>query len=77
MINMKMKISLDTAAAAKRITELALALPASAAVTITDNNGLRVNARSMLGALYALEFNELWLESDVDCWRVFKEFEVE
>lgn len=74
---MKMKINLDTAAAAKRITELALALPPEAAITITDNNGLRVNARSMLGALYALEFNELWLESDVDCWRVFKEFEVE
>jgi hypothetical protein len=77
MINMKMKINLDTAAAAKRITELALALPSDTAITITDNNGLRVNARSMLGALYALEFNELWLESDVDCWRVFKEFEVE
>lgn len=74
---MKMKISLDTAAAAKRITELAQTMPPAAAITITDNNGLRVNARSMLGALYALEFNELWLESDIDCWRVFQEFEVE
>ena len=76
MIYMKMKINVDTAAAAKRISALAQGLP-TAAITITDNQGLRVSAKSMLGMLYALEFNELWLESDIDCWSLFKEFEAE
>jgi DNA polymerase III sliding clamp (beta) subunit (PCNA family) len=74
---MKMKINMDTTIAAKKITDLAQKLPDTTVVTITDNQGLRVNAKSMLGMLYALEFNELWLESNIDCWSLFKEFEAE
>ena len=37
-------------------------------IVVTDNQGLRVNAKSVLGMLYALEFEELWCESDKDIY---------
>ena len=37
-------------------------------------NGYRVNARSMLGCLAALEFDELWVESDKDIYSKIEKF---
>ena len=43
-------------------------------VYITDNNGLKVSAKSVLGALYALEFEELWCECEEDIYHLIEDF---
>lgn len=45
-------------------------------VYITDNAGLKVSAKSLLGALYAMEFDELWCESEEDIYRNIQDFVV-
>ena len=72
---MRIKIRLDTIKDAQKLADIAQDL--SDEITITDNNGLRVNAKSVLGAIYALEFNELWLESECDHSIAFMNFEAE
>ena len=63
---MKVKIRLDTNADAIGFATLANKLGGN--IVVTDNQGLRVNAKSVLGMLYALEFEELWCESDKDIY---------
>lgn len=41
---------------------------------ICGKKGYRVNARSMLGCLAALEFDELWVESDKDIYSKIEKF---
>lgn len=43
-------------------------------ITITDSAGLRVDANSFIGLLHAMEFNELWLESENDYYSLYKDF---
>ena len=43
-------------------------------VYITDNAGLKVSAKSLLGVLYAMEFEELWCEADEDIYRNIEDF---
>ena len=44
---------------------------------IKDNEGMCVNARSVIGMLYAMTFNELWCESDNDIYQNIKDFIIE
>lgn len=48
-------------------------------VTITDGNNLRVNAKSVIGVLHALEFTDLLCETedDNDIYMAIKEFVIE
>ena len=71
---MRMKIRLDTFTDAQALANIANKYEES--ITIHDGNGMRVNAKSVLGNIYATEFNELWLESENDHWYDFKDFEV-
>lgn len=70
---MRIKIRLDTAREAQKLANIAQGIDDK--ITITDNNGLCVNAKSLLGVIYALEFNELWLESEYNHWGSFADFE--
>lgn len=72
---MRMKIRIDTASEAVKLTNLAQCL--NGEITITDSNGMRVSAKSLLGALYSLEFEEIWLESDNDYYSAFRDFAME
>ena len=73
---MRVKINIDTESAAARLVGLATRVEGK--VYLTDGNNMRVSAKSMLGAIYAtMDFNEVWLESDVDHYSLFKEFIVE
>ena len=73
---MKMKIRLDTDSAATRLVGLATGL--NEKVTLTDNNGLVVSAKSLLGAMYVrFEFREVWLETENEHYYLFKDFAVE
>lgn len=67
---MKVKIRLDTMSDVKHLVHVACNVEED--VVIYDAAGLRVNAKSMLGALYAMEFNEVWCESNAD---IYKELE--
>jgi hypothetical protein len=73
---MKIKIRLDTKTDAIDLCATAETLP-DEKVVITDNNGMCVSAKSIMGALYAMEFEELWLETEHDHWYLFQRFEVE
>ena len=69
---MKNKIIIDTRTAALELAAITKGIDAD--VTITDNNGMRVNAKSLVGALYAMEFEEVWIESSCDIYDMIKDF---
>ena len=71
---MKVKIRLDTFNQAKAFSEVVSSIPNK--VFITDNNGLVVNGKSLLGALHAMEFSELWCTSEKDVYNVIEKFVV-
>lgn len=69
---MRVKIRLDTATDAINFANIASKLAGE--ITITDAAGYRVSAKSVVGALYALEFTELWCESEEDHYTAFENF---
>lgn len=71
---MRVKIRLDTATQAAAFANITSKLDGK--ITITDAAGLKVNAKSVMGVLYALEFTELWCESENDIYRNIEDFVV-
>ena len=71
---MKVRIRLDTMRDVQDFVSIATKMQGQ--VHITDNTGLKVSAKSMLGALYAMEFEELWCESEEDIYRNISDFVV-
>ena len=69
---MRAKIRLDTKSDAENFVKIVEALDGK--MVIKDPTGLCVNAKSVLGALHAMEFSELWLESENDYWMVLQDF---
>lgn len=69
---MKVKIRLDTLREVQTFVNIASGI--SSPVHITDNKGLKVSAKSILGAMYAMEFDELWCESEEDIYRSIENF---
>ena len=70
---MKLKIRIETNTDALRLSMIAQTMP-NEKITITDGNGLRARACSLLGALSAMEYEDLWLESENDHYAAFKTF---
>ena len=48
--------------------------PLGCSVVVTDGEGMRVSAKSMLGMLYAMTFSEMWCECDRDIYMYIKDF---
>ena len=69
---MRVKIRLDTMREAQEFVNITTKMPGR--VFITDGEGLKVSAKSLLGALYAMEFDNLWCESDEDIYRNIQDF---
>ena len=69
---MRVKIRLDTISDANRFVGITSGLEGN--ITIVDAGGLRVNAKSVLGALHALEFSEIWCESEKDIYGAIADF---
>ena len=69
----KYKIVLDTVSDVNKFVSIANSV-FNSTITVTDNNGLRVNAKSLMGMLYALEFEELWCESDAEIYEKIKDY---
>lgn len=70
----RVKINIDTQASVAKLVNIATAIPDTIHVEVVDNEGMRVNARSIIGMLYAMTFEEIWLESDADVYQLFEEF---
>lgn len=69
---MKNRIRIDTVKQANELAAIATGLEGK--ITITDGKGLTVNAKSVIGALHAMEFDELWLESENDIYMAIEPF---
>ena len=72
MIN---KIRIDTYKEAVEFSKIAENL--SGSIIVTDNKGHSVNAKSLLGMLYALEFDSLTVVSDEDIYSHIEKFVIE
>ena len=65
-IYLRNKIHLETVEDAKNFSDIASHVHGD--VRIVDAVGHCVNAKSLLGAIYSLEFEDLWVESDRDIY---------
>ena len=74
---MRVRLRLDTLTDVNKFVNITAALKQP--ITITDDNGLRVNAKSVIGVLHALEFDNLVCETenDNDIYMAIKEFVIE
>lgn len=74
---MRARLILDTVSDVTRFVEITKKLKQP--ITVTDGNGLKVNAKSLMGMLYALEFTNLLCETedDNDIYMAIKEFVIE
>lgn len=68
----KYKIRLDTLSDVNKFVKITSAI--NSKVTVTDNQGLTVNGKSILGMMYAMEFDELWCESEADIYQAIEKF---
>ena len=66
------KIYLETEGAIMEFIAVVTKIPYQ--VVVTDGEGMRVNAKSMLGMLYAMTFSEMWCECDKDIYMYIREF---
>ena len=69
---MRVKIRLDTMRDINNFVHTCSTIPA--AVYITDGNDLKVSGKSLLGAMYAMEFKDLWCECVIDIYHDIKDF---
>jgi len=69
---MRNRIRIDTVKQANEFAAIAARL--NGRITITDGNGLTVNAKSVLGALHAMEFENLWVDSEEDIYMAIEPF---
>ena len=71
---MRVKVRLDTM---KDISQFVLVCSeVSVPVYITDGAGLKVSAKSVLGVMYSMEFDEIWCESEADLYTQLERFTV-
>ena len=74
---MKVKIQLETFSDAMNFSNAATkAVDNATPVYITDNAGLTVSAKSLLGALYSMEFSTIWCECEKDIYTAIEKYVV-
>lgn len=71
---MKVKISLDTLA---RVTKFVDAVSGVGCPVYLMGDNLKVSAKSLLGALYTMEWGEVWCECDHDIYSLIKDFVID
>lgn len=71
---MRAKIRLDTLKDINQFVGVCTRLPAQ--VYITDGRGLKVSAKSMIGVMYAMEFEEIWCECEEDIYSHIERFTI-
>ena len=69
---MRAKIRLDTM---KDINQFVAACArVNAPVYVSDGAGLKVSAKSVLGVMYSMEFENIWCESEEDIYQQIEPF---
>lgn len=69
---MKNKIRLDTMCDVNRLVSICSQIEGE--VHLTDKRHFCVNAKSLLGVMYSLEFEEVWIESEADIFSKISDF---
>jgi hypothetical protein len=71
---MKIRIRLDTMRDMNQFVNACSKI--TCPVHITDGAGLKVSAKSLLGVIYAMEFEEIWCECEEDIYSLIEGFVV-
>ncbi len=69
---MRVRINLDTMSSIQKFVNICSSEKGK--IYLTDGNEFTVSARSILGALASLEFEELWCVSENDIYTKIQEF---
>lgn len=70
----RIPIRLDTMHQIQDFVNIASTLNSS--VYLVDDTGLKVSAKSIIGAMYTVEWSKIYVESDVDLGATFSEFRI-
>lgn len=65
-VKTRIKIHLETQKDLCHFVALASTFDDTIRLEVVTDDGMRVNARSVLGMAYAMTYSDLWLESDAD-----------
>ena len=69
---MRYKIRLDTMADINRF--VGLATKHKGKITLTDGDNFTVNGKSLLGAMYTFEWDQIYCESEKEIYLLIKDF---
>ena len=69
---MRYKIRLDTMAEVNRFVGMATKYKGK--ITLTDGDNFSVNGKSLLGAMYTFEWDQIYCESDSEIYLLVKDF---
>lgn len=69
---MKAKIRLDTMKDINKFVAICSTVPCK--VHITDGAGLKVSAKSVIGVMYSMEFDNIWCECEQDIYSKIEPF---
>lgn len=72
---MKVKIMLETLSDIREFVSIASAI--DACVHLTDGNRLTVSAKSILGAIYSMEWGNIYCTCDKDIYMAIRKFVAE
>lgn len=72
---MKVKVRLDTLSDIKGFVNAVS--PIADEVHLTDGNNLTVSAKSLLGAMYTMEWSKVYCTCDKDIYNIIRTFIVE
>ena len=70
---MRIPIRIDTMRDATELSKIASSIDADVYIT-DDASNLIVSAKSVIGCLYSMEFDKLWLVSSSDLYSKFSKF---
>jgi hypothetical protein len=70
----RIKIRIDTMSDVSKL--VAVATKAKGRVILTDNTDFKVSGKSLLGAIYTMEWSEVYLESDEDLYNALSDLVV-
>ena len=68
----KYRIRLDTMAEVNRFVGIATQIPGK--LILTDDENFTVNGKSLLGAMYTFEWDQIYCESDSEIYFKIKDF---
>lgn len=72
---MRYQIRLETMSDVNRFVKIATACPTK--IMLTDGDSFSVSGKSLLGAMYTMEWDKVYCESEKEIYHLIKDFIVE